>query len=407
MNNLKKDFPIFKNNPNLVYLDSASTTQKPDVVLEAINAYYLSSNANVHRGMYPLAQKADHLWNDAHEVTAKYINAKEQEVFFVKNATEGINWVAQTLDQQLLKKGDVIVLSDMEHHSNILPWKSIAKRNGYLIEYLKIDKDKKINVNDLEDLYNKYGKRIKVVSLVHMSNVLGSVNDINAITKIAHKYETLVVVDGTQSVAHMKIDVKDLECDFFVFSGHKLYGPTGIGVVYGRKEILDTLEPVWQGGEMVDEVGKDRIIFKELPYKFEAGTPNIEGAVGLTNAIKYLEHYNSFDEVNLSKYLTERMDEIVDLEVVSVKNIPIFSFNIKGVHPHDIAGELGERNICVRAGYHCAQPLHEKLGIKGSVRVSLGIYNTKGDIDILVNNLKEIVKRYKTIKDIPKQNRDE
>lgn len=393
-NNVREQFPILQN--EIIYLDSASTTQKPKAVINQLREIYSQYNANVHRGMYPLAQKADELWNSAHQTVAKYINAKFEEVFFVKNATEGLNILA-LIYKEIIEKGDVIVLTKAEHHSNYLPWRNIAIKKNAVIEYIKLNDDLTLDIESLNKLYEKYGNRIKIVSIVHTSNVTGITNNIKKISEIAHKYESVVIVDGTQSIVHQNIDVKELDCDFFIFSGHKIYGPNGVGVVYGNRNILEELEPVFLGGEMVDYVSTDKVEYSKLPFKFEAGTPNIADGITLATAIDWFSSIeNRFElEKELSDYLYMKIKELKFVKTLVDIPSPILSFSIGGIHPHDIAGDLGETNICIRAGYHCAQPLHEKLGLKGTARVSLGIYNTKEDIDALITQLINIYERYK------------
>jgi cysteine desulfurase/selenocysteine lyase len=393
MDNVKEEFPIL--NEKIIYLDNASTTQKPASVISALVNVYEKANANVHRGMYKLAQESDSLWIEAHHLVAKYLNASDEEVFFVKNATEGINWLALTFENQLLEKGDVIVISQAEHHSNILPWRRLQKKKEIILEVCPLDDDQNMDIKYLTKIFEKHGDKVKLVSVVHTSNVLGNINDIKSISKLCRRYSALLAIDGTQSIAHLKIDVKDLDCDFFIFSGHKVYGPNGVGVVYAKREILEKLEPVFQGGEMVDSVS-DEIKYANLPYRFEAGTPNIADGISLAQAIKWFESVeNRFEyESELSQYLYKKFGELSFVQVLNKNISTILSFNIKGVHHHDVASDLGEKGICVRAGYHCAQPLHESLNINGSVRVSLCIYNTKSEIDILCDELKNIFEKY-------------
>lgn len=385
MNNIRSQFPIL--NSGLIYLDSASTSQKPQVVIDSLIETYAQYNSNVHRGMYPIAQIVDKRWNDAHTIVANFINAQFEEVFFVKNATEGLNHIALMMQDQFLKSGDVVAISTLEHHSNYLPWKRLEK-NGIILKQF-------YDITELENISEKYKERLKVVSVVHMSNVTGQIFDVKRVGEIVHKYGGLICVDGTQSIVHMDIDVKALDCDFFVFSGHKIYGPNGVGVVYGKKELLEKFDPIFQGGEMVESVSTD-IKYSKLPFKFEAGTPNIADGIALGVALEWFKNISKkFEyESELSTHLYSQHNNIPGINHISVPNSPIYSFTISNVHPHDIASDLGELGICVRAGYHCAQPLHEKLGLKGTVRVSLGIYNTKNDIDVLVQKLSRVVKRY-------------
>lgn len=385
MNNIREQFPILKN--GLIYLDSASTAQKPQVVVDSLVETYTHFNSNVHRGMYPIAQEVDRRWIKAHEQVSNFINANPQEVFFVKNATEGLNIIALIMQEQFLTNGDVVAVSSIEHHSNYLPWKRLEKKGVTL----KVFED----INELESISDEFREKLKVVSIVHMSNVTGKIIDIKRVSEIVHRFGGIVCVDGTQSVVHMDIDVMNLDADFFVFSGHKVYGPNGVGVVYGKKNLLEKIEPVFQGGEMVESVSKD-ITYAKLPFKFEAGTPNIADGISFGVALEWLKGIKGkFEyEKELSIYLYNQLISVPGVNIMSEPNSPICSFNINKIHPHDIASDLGDNGICVRAGYHCAQPLHEKLGLKGSVRVSLGIYNNIEDIDSLIKTLKEIIKRY-------------
>ncbi len=385
MNNIRNQFPIL--NTGLIYLDCASTTQKPQVVIDSLLETYTKYNSNVHRGMYPIAQEVDKRWNDAHTSLASFINAQFEEVFFVKNSTEGLNLVALMMQDQFLGNGDVVAISTSEHHSNYLPWKRLEKKGILLKQFEDID--------ELENISEEYKERLKVVSVVHMSNVTGQILEVKRVGEIVHKYGGIVCIDGTQSVVHMDIDVKQLDCDFFVFSGHKIYGPNGVGVVYGKRELLEKIDPIFQGGEMVERVSSD-IKYSKLPFKFEAGTPNIADGIALGVALEWFKSIdNKFEyESELSTYLYSELSNIMGINIISVPNSPICSFTMLNVHPHDIASDLGELGVCVRAGYHCAQPLHEKLGSKGTVRVSIGIYNTKNDIDVFVQKLSEVIKRY-------------
>ncbi|KKR05566.1 MAG: Cysteine desulfurase [candidate division WS6 bacterium GW2011_GWF2_39_15] len=402
--NIKSLFPLLQSNPSLIYLDSASTTQKPSEVINSIVNHYETSNANVHRGLYGIAHEADKQWIKAHEIVSKYINAKTyKEVFFTKNSTEGLNWIANTVT---LTFGNVIVISEMEHHSNLLPWLKISKEKGIIIEKLRITEKGIIDTEHLKELIAKYGNRIKVVSIVHQSNVLGTTNPVQDFFSLAKEIGALTVLDCAQSIAHMKIDVQKLGCDVMVFSSHKVYGPSGVGVVYCKEELLNTYEPWLRGGEMVKNVEDNNIVYNDLPWKFEAGTPAIEAGVGLGAALvwfeKTIEEVGGWEtyqqnEKELTNYLTTELKRIEGMELVGgdIEREGIVAFNIKGIHPHDIASLLDEKGICVRAGYHCVQPLHDKLGLNGSTRVSLGIYNTKEDIDSLIKSLWEVIKSLK------------
>lgn len=385
MDSVRKQFEIL--NDGLVYLDSASTTQKPKVVVDSLVQTYIQYNANVHRGMYPLAIEADKRWTDAHEKVANFINADWDEVFFTRNATEGLNWLALTYTEQFLKKGDVVAVSKYEHHSNLLPWRKCEKE-GIRMEIFSDEAE-------LEKLFEKHGDNLKLVSVVHMSNVTGKIFDIKRISKTVHSHNGILAVDGTQSIAHMNIDVKDLDCDFYIFSGHKIYGPNGVGVVWGKRSLLQVIDPIFQGGEMVESVSSE-IKYSKLPFKFEAGTPNIADGIALGAAIDWVMgiegKYEYLDQ--LSNYLYREASKIKNIKIISEPNSSIFAFNIPNVHPHDVASDLGELGICVRAGYHCVQPLHESLGLKGSVRVSLGLYNDKNDIDKFVKSMNSIINKY-------------
>ncbi|MBI2357233.1 cysteine desulfurase [Candidatus Dojkabacteria bacterium] len=398
--NIKSQFPIFNNNKGLIYLDSASTTQKPEAVIDSIVQQYSNNNSNVHRGLYKIAYKTDTKWVEAHSIVAKYINAKSyKEVFFTKNSTEGLNWIANTVS---LSPDDVVVISEMEHHSNVLPWMKVSKEKGVILEKIKVSEEGTLDLSHLKELVSKYGNRMKVVSVLHQSNVLGTVNNVEEIVKVAKTVGALTVIDAAQSIAHMEIDVQKIGCDVLVFSSHKIYGPSGIGVVYCKEELLNSFEPWLRGGEMVKSVEEDNILYNDLPWKFEAGTPAIEAGIGLGIALKWFEKsveelggWSEFKrkEKALTTLLVDGLKEIEGIKLVGgeIEREGIVSFNIDGIHPHDISSLLDENGICVRAGYHCVQPLHQKLGLNGSTRVSLGIYNTKEDIEETIKQLKKVV----------------
>ncbi|HVX92892.1 MAG TPA: cysteine desulfurase, partial [Candidatus Dojkabacteria bacterium] len=385
--NIKKEFPVFSNNPKLIYLDSAATSQKPQTVIDALSNYLSTNVSNVHRGMYDIALRTDQMWLEAHKYIAKYLNASSyEEVFFVKNATEGLNWTVNTIGRKFLKEQDVLVLSPLEHHSNLLPWLKLQKELKFDIRYLKLNEDLTIDVKSLKDLYTDLGERIKIVSIVHQSNLTGNITDIEKISLLTKKFGSILVVDGAQSIAHMQIDVAKLGCDVFTFSGHKVYGPSGSGVVYCKREILKDLEPWVLGGEMVKRVNiqKDEIIFNDLPWKFEAGTPAIEANIALVEALKWfnnkIEELGGWSEYrkymkDLTNYTKEHLNAISQLTVVNDnrEGEGIVTFACK-IHPHDVATLLNDFGIAVRVGFHCVEPLHRKLYLNnGTVRVSLGI----------------------------------
>ena len=404
---IRKQFPILKRKINekpLIYLDNAATTQKPQVVIDAMNEYYKTSNANVHRSLHTLAAESTKLWEQAHKEVAEFLNAQsEQEIVFTKNATESLNFVANTYGRQYLAEGDVVVISELEHHSNILPWLQLAKEKKLKLEWIPVLDDYTLDINYLDYLILKYKSRIKVLSISHVSNVLGIVNDVKNFAKKIHSVGGILCVDGAQSVAHMPIDVKDLDCDFFCLSGHKMYGPMGIGVVYGKKEILQKLDPWITGGNIVTKVWKNGANWAELPQKFEAGTANVVEAVGLVETINWLKGYSWEErkqhEDKLTSIAIAGLSTICDLDFLGTKSsenrIGVISFALEDIHPHDIATLLDERGIAIRAGYHCAEPLHKKFDFGSSARVSIGIYNTQEEIKILTDAVKNISNNFR------------
>lgn len=393
---IKKDFPVLNqivNDEPLVYLDNAATTQKPLKVLAAIKDYYENDNANVHRGVHTLAERATEKYEAAREKVRHFINAKStKEVLFTRGTTTSINWVAQFAGQ-ILKKGDEIVISIMEHHSNIVPWQEVAKKTGAILKFVYL-KDGQL---DMDDLRKKITNQTKFVSIAHVSNVLGTINPVEEITKIAHEHGAYMVVDGAQSTPHMAIDLQKMDVDFFAFSGHKMMGPTGIGVLYGKEELLNQFEPVEFGGEMIDFVYESHSTWTELPWKFEAGTPNIAGAIALGAAIDYIQELGIDQihqhEIELIDYLMPKLQEIEGLKIYgpkdNVKRGGLIAFNIEGLHPHDVATALDMEGVAVRAGHHCAQPLLNYLETPATARASFYLYNTKADCDKLVEALKK------------------
>ncbi|MEH7382867.1 cysteine desulfurase [Bacillus sp. JJ1533] len=390
---IRSMFPILDQEVNgkpLVYLDSAATSQKPVTVIETLDRYYREYNSNVHRGVHTLGTKATDAYENAREKVRKYINASSiQEVIFTRGTTTAINTIAESYGREHLNEGDEIVITYMEHHANIIPWQQIAKRTGAKLKYIPLQEDGSIDVKDVEATVTN---QTKIVSVVMVSNVLGAINPIKEITEIAHRNGAIMVVDGAQAAPHMKIDVKDLDCDFLAFSGHKMCGPTGIGVLYGKKALLEKMEPVETGGEMIDFVDLYESTWKELPWKFEAGTPIIAGAIGLGAAIDFLEDIG-LDQIlehehNLANYAMERLSEVEGLTIYGPKHrAGLVTFNIDDVHPHDVATVLDADGVAVRAGHHCAQPLMKWLKVSATARASFYLYNTEEEIDKLVEGL--------------------
>ena len=391
---IRKDFPILDqivNDEPLVYLDNAATTQKPKVVLEAVNRYYQEDNANVHRGVHTLAERATASYEGARETVRRFINASStKEVLFTRGTTTGLNWIGR-FAEEILEEGDEVLISIMEHHSNILPWQEACRKTGAKLVYAYL-KDGGL---DLEDFREKLTDRTKFVSITHASNVLGVINPIQELAQLAHEKGAIMVVDGAQSVPHMKIDVQKLDADFFVFSGHKMAGPTGIGVLYGKEHYLNQMSPVEFGGEMIDFVYEQSATWKELPWKFEAGTPNMAGAIGLAAAIDYLEAIGmdaiEHHEQELIAYVFPKLQAIEGLKIYGSQDLAkrsgVISFNLGNLHPHDLATALDYEGVAVRAGHHCAQPLIQYLEVPATARASFYLYNTKEDCDKLVEAL--------------------
>ena len=390
---VKKDFPILNqvvNDEPLIYLDNAATSQKPTAVLTAIETYYKQANANVHRGVHTLAERATSQYEAARETVRTFIHAKETaEVLFTRGATTSLNWVAKSYGEANVNEGDEIVISYMEHHSNIVPWQQLARKKKAILKYIELTKDGQL---DLESVKEQITSRTKIVALTHVSNVLGSINPIAALTELAHSVGAVMVVDGAQAVPHMAVDVVELDVDFYAFSGHKMLGPTGIGVLYGKRALLEAMEPVEYGGEMIDFVYDQESTWTELPWKFEAGTPNIAGAIGLAAAIDYLNQLGMENihahETDLVTYLLPKLRAVPGLVVYGPTNDTIrtgvITFNVDDLHPHDLATALDMQGIAVRAGHHCTQPLMRQLGASSTARASVYIYNTKADCDSLV-----------------------
>ena len=399
---IRKDFPIFEHR-NVVYLDNAATSQRPRQVIKAISNFYERFNANIHRGLHALSREASEAYEKAHEEVAGFINARSwREVVFVRNTTEAINLVAYSWGLENLSEGEEIIVTIMEHHSNMLPWHMMVEQRGIRLKIVELSGDYELDYEKLEEAVSE---KTRLIAVTHVSNVLGTINDVRRVARLAHEVGAICVVDGAQSVPHMPVDVRELECDFLAFSGHKMLGPTGIGVLYGREELLESMRPFLYGGDMVSEVrlsrGAVKPAWNELPWKFEAGTPNIAGAIGLAEAVRYLSRLGMDSvrehEAELTEYVLKRLSELDLLEVYGPRRVEVrsgvISFNIRGLDPHSVAALLDDRGIAVRSGFHCAQPLHEYLGLReGSVRASFYVYNTYGDADALVEGLASIVK---------------
>ncbi|MET3697422.1 cysteine desulfurase/selenocysteine lyase [Bacillus oleivorans] len=396
MQDVRQLFPILNQEVNgkpLVYLDSSATSQKPLSVIQTLDDYYEGYNSNVHRGVHTLGTKATDRYEGAREKVRAFINASStEEVIFTRGTTTSINTVAVSYAREHVKEGDEIVITYMEHHSNLIPWQQVAKKTGATLKYIPLEEDGTLNLDKVRETITPH---TKVVSVTHVSNVLGTINPIKDITKIAHENGAIMVVDGAQAAPHIRVDVRDLDVDFYAFSSHKMCGPTGIGVLYGKKHLLEEMEPVEFGGEMIDFVGLHDSSWKELPWKFEAGTPIIAGAIGLGAAIDFLEEIGleniSQHEHSLTEYALHKMSEIEGITIFgpidSAKRAGLVTFNIQDVHPHDVATVLDAEGIAVRAGHHCAQVLMKWLNVSATARASFYLYNTKDDIDKLVKGL--------------------
>jgi cysteine desulfurase / selenocysteine lyase len=408
MKDMKKDFPILSRKVNgkpLIYLDNSATTQKPTQVIEAISNFYKNNNANVHRGIHTLSEESTQMYEDARSTVAKFINACPEEVIFTKGTSESLNRVAFTWAKQNLKKGDVILVSRAEHHSNLVPWQVVAKETGAKLEYLELNESGELTP---EEVKGKVTNKVKVVAVAHASNVLGTIFPVKEICKIVRSQGAKgarVCVDGAQAAPHLKVNVKSLDCDFYSFSAHKMLGPTGIGVLWAKKELLEEMNPYEYGGGMIHEVGDEDSSWAQIPEKFEAGTPNIAGAIGFAAAVNYLSAIGvgaagmdavQKHEVELNSYAIRKLEEIKGLEILGPKNSQkragLVAFTVKGIHAHDVASVLDTEGVAVRAGHHCAMPFHTKLKISASVRASFYIYNTKEDIDALSAGVEKAIK---------------
>lgn len=393
---VKNDFPILTqivNDEPLVYLDNAATTQKPTAVLAALETYYREANANVHRGVHTLAERATTQYETAREKVQHFIHANESaEVLFTRGTTTSLNWVAKSYGEANVQQGDEILISVMEHHSNLIPWQQLAKKTGAALKYIELTEE---GLLDMESFHAQLSEKTKIVALAHVSNVLGVVNPIQEIARLAHARGAVLVVDGAQAVPHMPVDVQELDADFYALSGHKMVGPTGIGVLYGKRSLLEQMEPVEFGGEMIAMVDEQDSTWKELPWKFEAGTPNIAGVIGLGAAIDYLSTVGLTSihehEKDLMAYLWPKLTSIPGLTIYgpkdTAKRTGIVTFNLDGLHPHDVATAMDMEGVAIRAGHHCAQPLMRRLSADSTARASFYLYNTTADVDKFIEAL--------------------
>ncbi len=386
----RKDFPIFETNKNLAYLDNASTTQKPKAVITAITNFYETTNANIHRGVYTLSEKATNHYEDARKTVAQLINAQTDEIVFTQSTTDSLNMLAQSITA-LTGDRKEIVLTEMEHHSNLVPWQQLAQRTGMKLTFIQMKDDFTL---DYEDAKNKITENTALVSVTHISNALGTVNDVQQLVQLAKDKGALSIIDAAQSMPHMKVDVQAIGCDFLVFSGHKMCGPTGVGVLFGKKDLLEKLPPSTFGGGMINKVTYETTTWADNPQKFEAGTPNIAGVIGLAAAITYLQKIGMENittwEKELTEYALEKIRALPNIKLYTSENSAgIISFTIEGIHPHDTAAIANDEGVCIRGGHHCCMPLMDKLGVAGTSRASFYFYNTKEDADTFINALEK------------------
>lgn len=400
--NLKQDFPILQQQVHgkpLVYLDSAATAQKPQAVIDAIKNFYENDYANVHRAVHALSERATLAFENTRKKVQQFINAKKtSEIIFVRGTTEAINLVAQSYGRSQFKPGDEIIISTMEHHSNIVPWQLVCEQTGAILRVIPVTDSGELILEEYKKLINE---RTKLVAITHMSNSLGTINPVKEIIELAHQYNIPVLLDGAQAIVHSKIDVQELDCDFYAFSGHKLFGPSGIGVLYGKEKLLDAMPPYQGGGDMISQVSFTKTTYRELPHKFEAGTPNIAGVIGLGAAIDYLNQFdrtalNNYEQ-DLLTYATECIQTIPKLRIIgTAKNkASILSFIFDDIHAHDVATILDHHGVAVRAGHHCTMPLMERLGLAATVRASFALYNSRDDVDALINALHKVREVFK------------
>jgi cysteine desulfurase / selenocysteine lyase len=394
---VREDFPILKRKVHgkpLVYLDNAATSQKPQAVIDAIVRYYTQGNANIHRGVHTLSQEATESYERARATVQRFLNAKQpSEIVFVRGATEGINLVVQTWGRQNIGAGDEIVISAMEHHSNIVPWQMFCEQRGTKLRVAPVNDEGELILGEFERLL---GPKTRLVALAHVSNALGTVNPVREIAEIAHRWNARVLLDGAQAVPHMPVDVRAIDCDFYAFSGHKIYGPTGIGILYGKTELLESMPPYQGGGDMISSVTFEKTTYNRVPHKFEAGTPDIAGAIGLGAALDYVSSIGMdrivAHEHELLAYGTERLLAVPGLRLIgTAKNKEgVLSFVMEGIHPHDVGTILDQEGIAIRTGHHCAQPVMQRFGVPATARASLALYNTREDIDALVSGLGKV-----------------
>ena len=394
---VKEEFPILSqrvNEKRLIYLDNASTTQKPSSVINEIQNYYESTNSNIHRGVHHLSQKATEKYEDSRKIVQNFIGAKSsKEIIFVRGATEAVNLVANSYVKPLLSEGDNIIISQMEHHANIVPWQLITKEKKAEIRVVPINEAGELLVDDMDDLIDE---NTRFISLNHVSNSLGTVNPVNKLIQKAHQNDIRIMIDGAQAVQHMKVNVSELDVDFYCFSGHKMYGPTGIGILYGKKEILEKMEPYQGGGDMIKSVTFEKTIYNDVPHIFEAGTPNIVGAIGLAKAIEFIENVTieriEKHEMNLLNYATEKINSIEGVEIVgnAENKTSVISFVMGDIHPHDIGTIMDNLGIAIRAGHHCTQPIMDFYNVPATARASFAIYNTEEDVDKLVEGIQKV-----------------
>ncbi len=390
---IKKNFPIFQrkiHGYDLIYLDSAASSQKPREVLHSMQEFYERYNSNIHRGVYKLSEEATLAYEEAHQKVADFIHADQEEIIFTKNTTESINLVAYSLLLDL-KKGDEVVLTEMEHHSNLVPWQQLCKMKGLTLKYIPVDREGRLQDYTLS-------KKTKIVAVTHVSNALGTINPVHDIIKKAHEVDAVTVVDGAQAVPHMAVNMKQLDADFYAFSGHKMLGPLGIGVLYGKKALLETMRPFLYGGDMIQEVSYQDTTFNALPWKFEAGTPHVAGGIGLGVAVDYLQKIGMDTirehEIALKQYAVARFQELKGVTIIGMQDAQesggILSFTLDKIHPHDVSSVLDQYGICIRGGHHCAMPLMKKFGLQGTCRASFYVYNDREDIDKLVDGLQKV-----------------